>query len=104
MPRTIGANLKAHFALATTTTCQLWIITRKDGTIFRYTDHNEDVPYGGNDYLALNSQELSQLEQKTDLSVDTLEFDVILNSGGIPREDVIAGLFDLADVQIYVIN
>jgi len=104
MPRTIGAALKAHFALPTTTTCQLWVITRKDGTIFRYTDHDVDVPYGGQTYVALNSQELSALEQKTDLSVDTLEFDVILNDSGISRDDVIAGLFDMADVEIYVIN
>jgi uncharacterized phage protein (TIGR02218 family) len=80
------------------------VITRKDGTIFRYTDHNVDVDYGGQTYVALNSQELSALEQKTDLSVDTLEFDVILNDSGISRDDVIAGLFDLADVQIYIIN
>jgi hypothetical protein len=104
MPRTIGANLKAHMALNATTLCQLWIITRKDGTIFRYTDHDVDVSYGGQTYVALNSQELSALEQKTDLSVDTLEFDVILNDSGISRDDVIAGLFDLAEVEIYIIN
>jgi hypothetical protein len=60
-------------ALNATTLCQLWIITRKDGTIFRYTDHDVDVSYGGQTYVALNSQELSALEQKTDLSVDTLD-------------------------------
>jgi uncharacterized phage protein (TIGR02218 family) len=80
------------------------VITRKDGTIFRYTDHNVDVDYGGQTYVALNSQELSALEQKKNLSVDTLEFDVILNDSGISRDDVIAGLFDLADVEIYIIN
>lgn len=104
MPRTVGANLKAHLALPASTTCQLWIITRKDGTIFRYTDHDVDVSYGGNDYTALNSQGLSALEQKSDLSVDSFEFDVILTSGGIDRNDVIAGLFDLAEVEVYLIN
>jgi hypothetical protein len=36
--------------------------------------------------------------------MDTLEFDVILNDSGISRDDVIAGLFDLAEVEIYIIN
>jgi uncharacterized phage protein (TIGR02218 family) len=104
MPRTIGANLKTHLAGNTTTVCQLWIITRKDTTVFRFTDHSEDVPYGGDTYQSINSQSLSALEQKTDLSVDQFEFDAILSDADIDRDDVIAGLFDSAEVEVYLIN
>lgn len=104
MPRTCPSALKTHLAGNATTTCNIWVITRKDTTVFRFTDHDQDVEYGGNTYQALNSQSMSALDQKNDLTPDEFEFDVILNSADIDRDDVIAGLFNLADVDVYLIN
>jgi uncharacterized phage protein (TIGR02218 family) len=104
MTRTIGANLKNHLAEKVTTLNYLWKITRTDTTEFHYTDCDKDITYGGDTYKSLNSGSMSSIDQQSDLSPDNFDFEIILNDSDISKDDVVAGLFDFADVKVYLIN
>jgi uncharacterized phage protein (TIGR02218 family) len=104
MTRTIGANLKNHLAENVTTLSYLWKITRTDTTEFHFTDCDKDIVYGGDTYKSLNSGTLSSIDQKADLSPDNFDFEIILSSAEITKADVVAGLYDFADVKVYLIN
>jgi uncharacterized phage protein (TIGR02218 family) len=104
MPRTVSQNLKDHLAQNVTTLSYLWKITRVDSTAYYFTDHDKDIVYGGNTYKSLNSGELSSIDQSAELSPDNFDFNFILEDTEVARQDVIAGLFDYATVNVYLIN
>ena len=104
MTRTISANLLSHLAGSVTTVNYLWKITRTDTTEFHFTDCDKDIVYDGDIYKSLNSGTMSSVDQKSDLSPDNFDFEVILNDSDIAKADVVAGLFDFADVKVYLIN
>ena len=104
MPRTVSANLKTHLAQNVTTLSYLWTITRTDSTVYYYTDNDSDIAYGGNTYKALNSAEMSAIDQNAELSPDNFDFNFILDDSDVARADLIAGLFDYATVNVYLIN
>lgn len=102
--RSASANLLSHMAGGVTTLSYLWVITRTDDEVFYFTDADEDIVYGGNTYKSANSGEMSSIDQKSDLGVDNFDYNVILSDDDIDKDDVIGGLFDFADVKVYIIN
>lgn len=105
MPITISAAMAAHIKQEHTTLATLWEITRVDGTIFRYTDHDVKIVFGGNEYLAGVGYDRSAIEDKADLSPDNTDVKGILNaSADITRTDIRAGLFDGAEVYLTIVN
>ena len=45
--RTIPAALQAKLDSGVTTLCRCWIVTRRDGAVQGFTDHDEDVAVDG---------------------------------------------------------
>lgn len=98
------AALKTHSAGETTTLCFMWKITRKDTTVFTFTDNSRDVVYDGLTYLAWTGFTASNIATSSKLSVDNLEVNSVLNSSTITDVDLIAGLWDYATVEIFRVN
>lgn len=81
--------------------CQLWKITRRDGVIFGYTSHDEDIIYEGVTYLAKESLNASAIE--TGAYIDApgdMELDGIISDDRVKESDLFGGLFDGATVLI----
>lgn len=104
MTHSITPQLKAHFASETTTLCTLWKITRADGVIFAFTDFTQDITYNGVTYLAATAFTASTVQQNSDFSVDNLEVDGVLDSSTITEADLLAGLYDFADLLVLIVN
>lgn len=104
MTRTISANLKDHYASEVRTTARCWQIERTDATILGFTDHDEDLVIGAVTYQALNSGSTSAIEANDNLSPDTMNLDIILDSAGITEDDVKAGRYDRALLWIFEVN
>jgi len=102
--KAISNDLKVHLAGKLTTLATCWKLTRRDNTVFAFTDHDEDIVYGGVTYEAASGFLPTALDQSGGLSVDNLEVTAFLESAKIKEEDVVAGLFDYADVDIFLIN
>jgi uncharacterized phage protein (TIGR02218 family) len=104
MSKTISAGLEAHHALPTTTLATLWKITRTDGAVFCFTDHDVDIQYGDAVYVAAQGYEPSEVQTSGRLNVDNLEIVGFLDAAGITQADLEAGKWDYARVEIARIN
>lgn len=97
-------GLYAHLQSGLTTVCRCWKITRKDGRVQGYTDHDEDLSFDDTVYEAGSGPSPSALVQSTGLSVDNSEAVGALSSAGLTEADIAAGLYDDADVVSYLVN
>jgi uncharacterized phage protein (TIGR02218 family) len=102
--KTVSAALKAHLEGTLLTVCTLWKVTRTDGLVFGFTDHDRDVTYSGVTYLAATGHSPSSIKTTAQLSVDNLEVQAMLSSSTITEADIYAGLWDYAEVLIELAN
>jgi len=102
--KTLTAAMSAHVQGVNTTLCGCMKITRRDASIFSYTDHDADVVVSGITYTALPGFSESAKNSKADLSVDNIEIVGVLRDDAIKEEDMKAGLFDYADIEIFLAN
>lgn len=102
--KTISAELQAHLEGTLLTVCTLWRVTRTDGLVFGFTDHDQDVTFSGVTYLAATGHNPSNIRTTAQLSVDNLEVQSMLSASTITEADIQAGLWDFAEVLIQVVN
>ncbi|MCB1331075.1 MAG: DUF2163 domain-containing protein, partial [Maritimibacter sp.] len=43
----LPTSLENHLATGTTTVARCWALTRGDGRVMGFTDHDEDIVFGG---------------------------------------------------------
>lgn len=102
--KTVSAALKAHLEGSLLTVCTLWKVTRTDGLVFGFTDHDQNVTFSGITYLAATGHNPSSIKTTAQLNVDNLEVQSMLSSSTITEADIQAGLWDFAGVLIQVVN
>jgi uncharacterized phage protein (TIGR02218 family) len=102
--KTASVALKAHMARGTTTLAWCWKVTRTDGQVFGFTSVDKDLVIAGVTYAAATGVTPSQIESSADLSVPNLELQGFLDSEAITEEDLIAGKWDGAAVEIFEVN
>lgn len=100
----VSAGLAAHLAGASLTLATCWRVTRRDGLALRLTDHDRDLTVSGDLYSSRLSYERTAIAAAGDLSVDQSEVLAILDSATITERDIRAGLWDGAEVRIFVVN
>ena len=99
-----SAALIAHLEGSTLSLATCWRVTRRDGLVLRFTDHDRNLTISGETFLASLSYERSALAWRADLSVAQAELRAILDSASITERDIRAGLWDGAAVAIFVVN
>lgn len=102
--RTISAPLRTHLDGSATSLATLWTITRRDGRVLRFTDHDGDIVIGGVTYKSAVGYERTAIEGSADLSVGGMDAIGILDSARIDEADLRGGLFDYADVEIVLVD
>ncbi|MEY8828067.1 DUF2163 domain-containing protein [Sedimentitalea sp. XS_ASV28] len=95
---------KAHIATGLTTLCRCWAITRKDGEILGFTDHDVALEFEGVRFKADSGLSARALQQSTGLSVDNTEALGALSDASVRAEDIDAGRFDGAEVRAWLVN
>lgn len=104
MPKSWPSPLVTHMQGPVTTVCTCWQIIRQDGVSFYFTDHDQDVVVDDNTYLASVGYTRSAISANSDLSTDNLEIQGMFDDSTITNEDLQAGLFDFADVFLFIVN
>jgi len=102
--RQITDGFKAHIQQGVTTVCTCITITRRDQASFGLTDHDEPVVVSGRTYEPFNSFNRTSISTSSTLEVDQMEIDGILNSDAFAREEIGSGLFDFAEVEVFLVN
>lgn len=100
----IGPDLAAHLAGGLTTLCHAWAVTRTDGTVFGFTDHDRDLAFDGMTFRADSGLSARALQQGTGLSVDNTEALGLLSDTALSEADIVAGRFDGAEVRCWRVN
>jgi uncharacterized phage protein (TIGR02218 family) len=100
----VSAKLQAHLDSGATSLCRCWRITRRDGAVLAFTDHDAQVGFDGIVFRARDGLSARALEQTTGLSVDNSEAAGILSDSGLMEADILAGLYDRAEVVAWLVN
>lgn len=94
----------AYIGPCATSRCQVWKITRRDGVIFGFTSLDTNVTWRGQLYKTCKSLTTTAASSTSELkSAGDVELTGILDDASISDEDLYAGLFDDAYVEVWVI-
>jgi uncharacterized phage protein (TIGR02218 family) len=97
-------TLQSHLDTGTTTLAWCWRLTRGDGVTFGFTDHDRDLAFDGTVFEAATGFTASEIKDALGLSVDNLEVSSALKSDRLNEDDLAAGLYDDASVEIWRVN
>lgn len=105
--------MQEHLQGDCTTLAQLYKITRSDGNVYTFTDHDADISTvnyqcyltdGGYVYEAAIGFSPTATQNKSDLTVDNQEATAFIDSVVIKENEVRFGLWDAAVVEIRLVN
>lgn len=102
--KNISDALQEHLDSGATTMCYCWRITRNDGEVQGFTEHDKDLTFDGTTFEASSGFTATQVEQTLGLAVDNLDVDGALSSDTINEDDLAAGMYDGAGVELFWVN
>jgi uncharacterized phage protein (TIGR02218 family) len=102
--REVPETLAAKLASGVTTLAHLWRIERRDGNVFGFTDHDSDLVVAGVTYEAATGMLAGAIEKSVGLSIDTVSAEGALSSDSIDADELAAGLWDGARVDIWRVD
>lgn len=102
--KTLPSGLQDHLDSGTTTLCWCWKITRRDGLVQGFTDHDMPVTFDGVGYSAASGFTASEVQSTLGLAIDNLTVTGALSSDTLNEDDLAAGLYDNAAIEIWRVN
>jgi len=102
--KTLPTGLQAHIDSGTTTLAWCWRITRADGQVFGFTDHDLPLTFEGTTFEPESGFTASAIRTGSDLSVDAQDAEGVLTSATITETDILDGRWDNAEVEIWRVN
>ena len=102
--KNISTALATHIAGEVTNLATCWKLTRGDGLIMGFTEHDADISLSGITYKAARGFTPSAIKSTSTLSVDNLEIEGMLNAASITEADIMAGKYDFAEIEIFMVN
>ncbi len=102
--RSLDPDLQTHLATGATTLATCWRVTRRDGVVLGFTDHDRALSFDGTDFLPDTGATGSALSSSADLAVDNADIEGALAASALSGEDLAAGRYDGADVEVFRVN
>jgi uncharacterized phage protein (TIGR02218 family) len=102
--KSIPSELLAHYRSGSTTLARLWLITRRDGHAFAFTDHDRSIEFDDVIYRPTSAFDASAVSTRAELNVDNLDVTGVIDDDGITVEDIEAGLWDGATLELREVN
>ncbi len=102
--KTLPTGLQTHLDTGTTTLAWCWRLTRSDGQVFGFTDHDLPLTFDGTTFEPESGFTASEIRTGSDLSVDAQDAEGVLTSATITETDILDGRWDNALVEIWRVN
>jgi uncharacterized phage protein (TIGR02218 family) len=102
--KTIDPGLAEHIAGGVTTLCQCWRLTRRDGTVLAFTDHDRPVVFDGDTYEPASGFDASEAVSQTGFATGGADVYGALSSDRLLEDDLAAGLYDGAEMRVFLVN
>ncbi len=100
----LSDDFAAHLNGQATTLANCWRLTRRDGVILGFTDHDQPLTIDGVTYAASTGLTASQVVSSADLSTGGGDVSGALASAAITEADIAAGRYDGATIDVFVFN
>lgn len=102
--KNISTELKLHISGEVTTLATCWHLQRRDGEVLGFTDHDNDLVIESITYKAATGFTPSAVQTTASFAVDNLDIEGMLDSTAITENDIRAGLYDHAEIQVFSVN
>src|SRR4051812_45956894 len=102
--RNLTPELKHHFSNEVTSLATCWKITRCDGMVLGFTDHDRKLFIDNIEYDSIAGFTPSTVESSSNLAVDNLDLAGQFYPTKITEVDLLAGKYDFAEVEIFLVN
>jgi uncharacterized phage protein (TIGR02218 family) len=102
--RALNPDLKTHLLTGATTLATCWRITRRDGMVLGFTDHNQPLAFDGTSYIPDSGASGSAMSASADLAVDSSDIEGALSAAALSSGDLAAGRYDGAGVEVFRVN
>lgn len=102
--RAIPSALQDKLDSGATTLCRCWILTRPDGEVQGFTDHDEDVTLNEIVCRADTGFDGSEATSRLGLAVDGAEISGALSDEALNEGALAAGRYDGAQVDTYLVD
>jgi uncharacterized phage protein (TIGR02218 family) len=102
--RNIPEGLAVHLASGATTLCNCWRISRKDGVVLGFTDHDENLTFDGTLFRAGTVFEGTEIETRFGLAATGSELHGALSDESISEHDLVRGKYDAARVELFLVD
>jgi len=102
--RNISSEFKDHLAGTVTTLCWLWKITRRDGLVLGFTNHDRVLDVDGVTYEAASSLTSAETDSRLGFAANNGAVQGVLNSERIKPADIKSGLYEQAVLDTYRVN
>jgi len=102
--KTFPTGMQAHLDSGATTLAWCWRLTRADGQVFGFTDHDLPLTFDGTMFEPESGLTASEIRSGSDLSVDAQDAEGVLTSTTITETDILDGRWDNAEVEIWRVN
>lgn len=97
-------TLQASLARDVTTHATCWKVTRRDTHVQGFTDHDRPVTLEGTTYQASAGMGATAVTSSLGLKVDNLEIEGLLSDDAISESDILAGVYDYAQIDVYLVD
>ena len=102
--KSLPTGLQAHLDSGTTTLAWCWKITRSDGAVFGFTDHDLALTFSATTFEPESGFVPSEIRAAQDFSVDAQDVEGALSSNRITETDILDGRWDNAAVDVWRVN
>lgn len=100
----IDPTLQTHLDSGATTMCFCWRVTRNDGLVQGFTEHDVDLTFDATTFIASSGFTATSIEQGLGLSTDNLNVDGALSDDTLNENDLAAGHYDGALIELFWVN
>jgi uncharacterized phage protein (TIGR02218 family) len=102
--RAIPAGLQDKLNSGVTTLCRCWRITRRDGVVQGFTDHDDDVVIDGTTCRAGTGLTGSEAAAQLGMAVVGSEISGALSDDALTDADLAAGRYDAAAIELFLVD
>ncbi|RWX76006.1 DUF2163 domain-containing protein [Neorhizobium lilium] len=102
--RVLPDALAAHLREEATTTCHCWRVTRRDGEVLGFTEHDHDLAFSGTVFQAASGFSASEADSASGLAASADEVSGGFSSAVISEKDLADGHYDGARVELFLVN
>lgn len=97
--RDVSPTLAARLQSGATTLCHVWKLTRRDGAVQGFTDHDRDLTLDGVTYAARCGFDAAETETTLGLAPTSADVAGALSGDALAEADLANGLYDGARVE-----